>query len=156
MFSQLFSFGRKLCITHFRWSPHFTHLFDSWFHLASGEGRGRAETPLICSSFGRKSEPLTKSNLVPFFSLYMRFWLMTSSKNPFRTQQFTGTYPRALSDCHLLRVNKWTLLGNLFPFSAVRFTPYYEIKRNIVGNINYNDNEELLNLVEKKEPSSKM
>lgn len=81
---------------------------------------------------------------------------MTSNKNPVRTQQFTETYPWALSDCHLLRVNKWTLPGNLFPFSAIRFAPYYEIKRNIVGNINYSDKEELLNLVEKKDSSSKM
>lgn len=29
--------------------------------------------------------------------------------------------------CHLLRVNKWTLLGNLF-FIALRLTPHHEIK----------------------------
>lgn len=48
------------------------------------------------------------------------------------------------------RVNEWTLLENLFPFSAIGFTLYYEIKRSIRRNINYNEKEELLNLVEKK------
>lgn len=81
---------------------------------------------------------------------------MTSSKNPIKTQQFTGTYPWALFDCHLLRVNKRILPGNLFPFSAIGFTLYYEIKRTTVGNINHNDKEELFNLVEKKNSSSKM
>lgn len=68
---------------------------------------------------------------------------MTFSKNPIRTQQFKGTCPWALFDCYLLRVNKRTLLANLFPFSAVRLTLHYEIKRNIMRNINYNDKKKI-------------
>lgn len=80
---------------------------------------------------------------------------MASSKNRIRTQQFKGTCPWAFFDCYLLRVNKWKHLGNLFPFSAIRLVLYYEIKRNIMRNINYNDKEDLLNLVKKRDSSLK-
>lgn len=126
-------------------STHYTHPIDIWFHLPIEEEYRRNSPHLLIF---RKKIWDTKSNSV-FFPFIWSFWLVNFSKSPIRTQQFKGTCPWALFDCYLRRVNKWTLLGNLFPFSAIGLTLYYEIKRTIVRNINCNDREDLLNLEKK-------
>lgn len=153
MYSRLFLFNRKLCTTHFRWCLHTIPIcLISIFHLATEEGRNRTETPLICSSLGRKSET-QKAIQSFFFSLYEDFDLWLPVRSPSEANNSKEIVLGHFFDWYLFRVSKWTLPANLFPCGAIGLTLHYEKKRTIMRTINYNDKKNLLNLVEKKDAS---
>lgn len=95
-FSQLFLFGKKLCITYFRWFPCYSHLSPIWFHLASGEGIEQSRKPTHLSICLEESLRHSQKAIQSFSFFIWDYDLTISSKNPIRTQQFKGTCPWAL------------------------------------------------------------